>query len=112
MVGVLVDGIGREVKEFLLHPQEDELLPSQRAAAAAAAAAPDASADGGGGDASAKALHAAAGGAGQPPAAGFGVTPVAAAPASQAAGQLAQQAEHLPVLAQVVREAPEEVSNC
>lgn len=111
MVGVLVDGIGKEVKEFLLHPQEDELLPSQRAAAAAAAAA-GASADGGGGDASAKALDAADGGAGQPRAAGAGVTPVAAAPASQAAGQLAEQGEHLPVLAQVVREAPGEVSNC
>ncbi len=107
MVGVLVDGIGREVKEFLLHPKEDELLPSQRKAAAAAAAAP---ATGGSDQLSAE--PAAAGAAAGPPIGASAATLAAAARPAQAAGQAAEQREHLPVLERVMREAPGEASKC
>ncbi|PRW60284.1 glutathione peroxidase [Chlorella sorokiniana] len=132
MVGVLVDGIGREVKEFLLHPKEDDLLPSQRAAAAAASAATAAGAAAGssGGDAGGSqpptglaaaapmgpAGEAAAAGAAavQPAAAGGGAPAVAAAAAPGAVQTMDQQQEreHLPVLERVMREAPGEASNC
>lgn len=130
MVGVLVDGIGREVKEFLLHPKEDELLPSQRKAAAAGAAAdgsgsgqpqpqPPAAAEWSSGQPSVEVAGGASvgpvglSGAANEPAAAIGAdTLAAAAQQAQAAGQVGKQREHLPVLERVLREAPGESSKC
>lgn len=108
MLGVLVDGIGREVRDYLLHPKEDDLLPSQRTAAAAAAAA---GVDGGGGGGVALGGKAAPAGAAAAAAPAWPDSEVAAQQA-QVAGQPAAQREHLPVLERVVREAPGEKPIC